>query len=282
MSTISIITPFKDAAPFLKDCIDSICRQSHDSWQLIAIDDHSEDHSRAIIESYKDPRIEIYTNKGKGILSALQTAQEHIKGNYVTRMDADDIMPDDKLKVLLEVLYASTSKTISTVDSTTSSTVITVDSTVSFPSSGAFYLEDGDDTELITYQSKNINQFVDCSVPSRTFKKGSTVRSVTSVYGYENNDESKKVELIITGVLNDFESGSISSLSGTASSAELQLKGTINGTGVILGSDTILGSGVVSGTGSALDGLQITGKIIGTISKSLVDGIIYETGNPLY
>ena len=53
--------------------------------------------------------------------------------------------------------------------------------------------------------------------------------------------------------------------------------GTINGTGVILGSDTILGSGVVSGTGSALDVLQITGKIIGTISKSLVDGIIYET-----
>ena len=114
MSTISIITPFKDAAPFLKDCIDSICRQSHDSWQLIAIDDHSEDHSRAIIESYKDPRIEILTNNGKGILSALQTAQEHIKGNYVTRMDADDIMPDNKLKVLLEVLYASTSKTIAT------------------------------------------------------------------------------------------------------------------------------------------------------------------------
>ena len=181
----------------------------------------------------------------------------------------------------IEGKFKIPSKTISTVDSTTSSKVITVDSTVSFPSSGAFYLEDGDDTELITYQSKNINQFVDCSVPSRTFKKGSTVRSVTSVYGYENNDESKKVELIITGVLNDFESGSISSLSGTASSSELQLEGTITGTGVILGSDTILGSGVVSGTGSALDGLQITGKIIGTISKSLVDGIIYETGNPL-
>ena len=45
--TISIIGPFKDAAIFLKSCIDSICRQSHDSWQLIAIDDHSEDHSRA-------------------------------------------------------------------------------------------------------------------------------------------------------------------------------------------------------------------------------------------
>ena len=73
----------------------------------------------------------------------------------------------------IEGKFKIPSKTISTVDSTTSSRVITVDSTVSFPSSGAFYLEDGDNTELITYQSKNINQFLDCSVPSRTFKKGS-------------------------------------------------------------------------------------------------------------
>ena len=114
MSTISIITPFKDAAPYLKECIDSICRQTHDSWQLIAIDDHSKDHSKEIIESYKDPRIEVYTNKGKGILDALQTAQTYIKGSHVTRMDADDIMPDKKLKVLLNVLHINTLGTVST------------------------------------------------------------------------------------------------------------------------------------------------------------------------
>ena len=114
MSTISIITPFKNAAPYLRDCIDSICRQTHDNWQLIAIDDNSEDHSVEILKSYKDPRIEIYTNKGKGILSALQTAQEYIKGSYVTRMDADDIMPDKKLKVLLDILNINTLGTVST------------------------------------------------------------------------------------------------------------------------------------------------------------------------
>ena len=114
MSTISIITPFKDAAPYLTDCIDSICRQNHDDWQLIAIDDHSKDHSKEIIESYKDPRIEVYTNKGKGILAALQTAQAYITGSHVTRMDADDIMPDNKLKVLLYILNVNTLGTIST------------------------------------------------------------------------------------------------------------------------------------------------------------------------
>ena len=114
MSTISIITPFKNAAPYLRDCIDSICRQTYDSWQLIAIDDHSEDHSVEILKSYKDPRIEIYTNKGKGILPALQTSQEYIKGSHVTRMDADDIMPKYKLKVLIDIINTSSSFTIAT------------------------------------------------------------------------------------------------------------------------------------------------------------------------
>ena len=86
MSTISIITPFKDAAPFFKQCIDSICRQSHDDWQLIAIDDHSSDHSREIIESYKDKRIQVRSNSGKGILAALATGQQFISGSYVTRI----------------------------------------------------------------------------------------------------------------------------------------------------------------------------------------------------
>ena len=114
MSTISIITPFKDAAPYLKDCIDSICRQNHDDWQLIAINDHSDDESVDILKSYNDPRIEIYTNKGKGILPALQTAQEYIKGSHVTRMDADDIMPKYKLKVLIDIINTSSSLTIAT------------------------------------------------------------------------------------------------------------------------------------------------------------------------
>ena len=114
MSTISIITPFKDAAPFLKQCIDSICRQSHDDWQLIAIDDHSSDHSREIIESYKDKRIQVRSNSGKGILAALATGQQFISGSYVTRMDADDVMPSHKLKSLLDILYINTLGTVST------------------------------------------------------------------------------------------------------------------------------------------------------------------------
>jgi len=114
MSTISILTPFKNAAPFLRDCIESVLSQSYTSFEWILVNDHSTDQSTYIIEAYPDDRIQLYTNEGKGILSALQTAQQYMTGTYVTRMDADDIMPVDKLKSLLDVLNAYTSGTVAT------------------------------------------------------------------------------------------------------------------------------------------------------------------------
>lgn len=88
--------------------------QNHTDWQLIATDDHSLDESKAIIESYQDPRIHVIQNEGKGILPALQTAQRHIQGNYVTRMDADDIMPTNKLSALLNVLENESNGVVAT------------------------------------------------------------------------------------------------------------------------------------------------------------------------
>ena len=69
----------------------------------------------------------------------------------------------------IEGKFNVTSKTISTIDLKTDQTVITVDSTVSFPASGAFFIEDENGKELITYSSKSVNQFIDCSQPSENF-----------------------------------------------------------------------------------------------------------------
>ena len=68
------------------------------------MDDHSEDGSLDIIKAYSDKRIKIFKNEGTGILPALQTAQKHAKGKFITRMDADDVMPKDKLTFLLDAL----------------------------------------------------------------------------------------------------------------------------------------------------------------------------------
>ena len=103
---ISILMPVYNAAPFLEDCLQSILNQTHQDWELLAVDDFSEDTSLAILKRYelKDHRVRVFQNSTKGIIPALQKAYEESTGQYITRMDADDKMMPDKLSLLHKVL----------------------------------------------------------------------------------------------------------------------------------------------------------------------------------
>lgn len=98
--------PVKNAGPFLIECLDSIIQQTKEDWELIAIDDHSDDDSNEILKDYaqKDQRIKIQINEGRGIINALKLAFKSSTGEYITRMDADDIMKPNKLELLAEQL----------------------------------------------------------------------------------------------------------------------------------------------------------------------------------
>ena len=105
-SLISILTPFKNTAAFLEDCINSVLDQSYTNWELIIVDDGSTDASYKIVENLakNDSRIILLKNTGHGIIDALQLAFKNSKGNFITRMDSDDIMLPNKLEVLLKNL----------------------------------------------------------------------------------------------------------------------------------------------------------------------------------
>jgi len=98
--------PVYNAAPFLADCLDSIIAQTHEHWELLAINDGSLDSSKTILLDYaqRDPRIKVLDNIGKGIVPALRLAYLHTKGDLITRMDADDIMKPNKIKALSAIL----------------------------------------------------------------------------------------------------------------------------------------------------------------------------------
>lgn len=98
--------PVKNAGLFLEECLDSIIQQTVVEWELIAIDDHSQDNSLEILQQYatSDTRIKPYKNNGHGIISALRSAYQRSIGDYITRMDADDIMKLNKLELLREQL----------------------------------------------------------------------------------------------------------------------------------------------------------------------------------
>lgn len=103
---VSILTPFKNTAKFLEDCLESILKQSYTNWELLIIDDHSEDESYAIVEGFakRDARIKLHKTNGNGIIDALKLAFKHSSGTLVTRMDSDDIMLPNKLDVLVQHL----------------------------------------------------------------------------------------------------------------------------------------------------------------------------------
>ena len=94
--------PVKNTAQFLEQCLDSILDQAYQKWELLAVDDGSTDESLNILKSYteKDHRVQVFSNNGKGIIDALRLAYSKSSGEFITRMDSDDIMTTDKLAVL--------------------------------------------------------------------------------------------------------------------------------------------------------------------------------------
>ncbi|WP_055445793.1 glycosyltransferase [Lacinutrix mariniflava] len=113
---ISILVPCKNTQLFLNECLDSIISQTYNRWELLIIDDNSTDNSYNLVNDYakKDNRIKLFKNEGSGIIDALKLAFSKSKGDYITRMDSDDIMPDIKLKTLLNNLQLHGKKHIAT------------------------------------------------------------------------------------------------------------------------------------------------------------------------
>jgi len=103
---VSILTPFKNTICFLPECLDSILNQSYAHWELLIVDDHSKDSSLKLVEDYvkKDSRIRLFKNDGHGIIEALRLAFKNSKGDYITRMDSDDIMYAEKLEIMVNDL----------------------------------------------------------------------------------------------------------------------------------------------------------------------------------
>lgn len=99
---ISILTPFKNTIQFLPECINSIIDQTYKNWELIIVDDNSTDNSYNLVNGFqeKDSRIKLFKNPESGIINALRFAFEQSSGHYITRMDSDDVMIENKLEVL--------------------------------------------------------------------------------------------------------------------------------------------------------------------------------------
>lgn len=105
---ISILMPFRNTQAYLEACLRSIVEQTEPNWELLAVNDRSEDASRELVAraSQEDPRIRLLESRGEGIIPALRTAYASSRGALLTRMDSDDVMAPERLAVMSEQLGA--------------------------------------------------------------------------------------------------------------------------------------------------------------------------------
>lgn len=99
MPKVSVIMPAYNGEKYIKTAVDSILNQSFTDFELIIINDASTDATEDILLSYGDERI-VYLKNGKnlGVAGTLNRGLSVACGEYVARMDADDISEPERLE----------------------------------------------------------------------------------------------------------------------------------------------------------------------------------------
>lgn len=105
MVKISAIMPVYNSEKYVAETIDSILAQSYENFEFIIVNDGSTDRTREIIEGYDDIRIKLFNLKqNKGVGYASNFVVEQTKGEYIARIDSDDIYHPDKFLLQKEYL----------------------------------------------------------------------------------------------------------------------------------------------------------------------------------
>lgn len=101
---ISIVMPVRDAAETVGDPMKSILALTWHHWELIAVDDGSEDATHEILTEFvrQDSRIRVMSTPPQGIARALQAGCDASAGDWIARMDADDSMHPERLRWQME------------------------------------------------------------------------------------------------------------------------------------------------------------------------------------
>lgn len=104
----TVLMPVYNGQTYLKEAIDSILGQTFADFEFLIIDDGSTDDSLAIAKSYIDPRIRIIENeRNLKLIATLNKGLALAQGQYIVRMDCDDIAVPERLQKQVEFMEAN-------------------------------------------------------------------------------------------------------------------------------------------------------------------------------
>lgn len=98
-----VTTTYNDGATALT-AINSVLAQSFEDFQYIVVDDGSTDDTVAVLQSVRDPRLQVLRQANDGLSSARNRALQHVKGDYVCFLDSDDVRPNWSFAAINEVI----------------------------------------------------------------------------------------------------------------------------------------------------------------------------------
>jgi glycosyltransferase involved in cell wall biosynthesis len=101
---VSVIVPVHDAEPFLRETLDSVFALDYEPFEVIAVDDGSTDGSAEIARFYQGVRL--FQQENQGASAARNAGAAQARGELLAYVDADDLVPRNKLSLQVGYLLA--------------------------------------------------------------------------------------------------------------------------------------------------------------------------------
>jgi glycosyltransferase involved in cell wall biosynthesis len=117
---ISVLIPAYNVQIYVEEAINSLLTQTYQDFEIVIVDDCSTDNTLSLLNTMakKDGRIKVFSkDKNSGIVDTLNYGLQFCKGQYIARMDADDIAHPDRL--LLQINYLNEHEDVHIVGSST-------------------------------------------------------------------------------------------------------------------------------------------------------------------
>src|SRR5271154_2723962 len=101
MPSVSVLSPSYRHAAFIGECIRSVQAQTVSDWEMIVVDDGSDDGTPEIAESFNDPRIFVIRRPHEGVAGlgrSYALALSRARGEFLAILECDDTWPATKLE----------------------------------------------------------------------------------------------------------------------------------------------------------------------------------------
>ena len=102
---VSIIIPLYNKKKYIKETIENIKKQTYKNWELLIVDDCSNDGSYEIAKSYQSNKIHVLRNdQNSGPAITRNAGLEHARGRFICYQDADDLWEESKTEKQVEFM----------------------------------------------------------------------------------------------------------------------------------------------------------------------------------